>query len=416
MTHSLGSLFQQTHSLEWLIYSNDPFTWKPLSVDPFSGMIEWPIIQMTHSPFTQMTYSIEWPIHLEAPFSRPIQLNDQMTHSFEWPIHLNNPFTQMTHLLEWPICLKASFSIPIHLNDPFTWITHLLEWPIHLEGPFSRPIQLNDPLTHSVEWPIHLNDQFAWMTHSLEGPFQQNHLVEWSNDPFAWMTHLLGIPFQQTHSLEWPIYSNDPFAWITHLLGSPFQQTHSVEWLGDPFSWMTHSQMTHSPFTWMTHLFEWPIRVQRWNVCLPLLSNNTIWSYEASGVIIYTGIFWKFYISIKKSGQVYKWSSMTLLVRKYIIDTTLYDTFEYTLLNVVQFIFYRINYINTSTELNYNVLRGKLNEGLVTWGSGRLTYIHQNVTPKHRLNKPTNVCQVIPKVDLVSISYQHSNCDCIFHM
>ena len=125
--------------------------------------------------------------------------------------------------------------------------------------PFSRPIQLNNWLTHSVEWAIHSNDPFV-------------------NDPLTWMTH----------SLEWPIYLNDPFAWMTHSLGSPFQQTHSVEWLSDPFSWMTHSlkwpiqlndpftwkSLSADPFTWMTHSLEWSIHMQRWNVCLPLLSKQ----------------------------------------------------------------------------------------------------------------------------------------------
>ena len=129
----------------------------------------------------------------------------------------------MTHLLE----------LPIHSNDPFSSMTYPLERTIHLKASFSRPIHLNDPftqMTHSLEWSIHSNDLFV-------------------NDPFVWMTH----------SLKWPIHLNDPFTWMTHL-----QMTHSLKWpicLNDPFTWMTHS-------------LEWPIHMQTWNVCLPLLSKQ----------------------------------------------------------------------------------------------------------------------------------------------
>ena len=36
--------------------------------------------------------------------------------------------------------------------------------------------------------------------------------------------------------------------------------------LNNPFTWMTHLRMTHS--------LKWPICMQRWNVCLPLLSKQ----------------------------------------------------------------------------------------------------------------------------------------------
>ena len=174
----------------------------------------------------------------------------------------------------------------IHLKafsaDPFTWMTHLLKWPIHLKGLFSRPIQLNDQMTHSVEWPICLNDPFTWK------PFQQTHSLEWpiySNDPFTWKP-LSAEPF--SWMIEWPIQLNDPFTQMTH---SPFTwMTNSLEWpihSNGLFNWMTHS--LKSPFQ-QTHSLKWPIRVQWWNVSLPVLSNNTIWSYEASDVI---NLFWK---------------------------------------------------------------------------------------------------------------------------
>ena len=64
-----------SHPLKCPIHSNDPFTWKPLSSRPIQS----------NDSFSWLTHLLEWPMHLEAPFSRPIQLNDQMTHPVEWP-------------------------------------------------------------------------------------------------------------------------------------------------------------------------------------------------------------------------------------------------------------------------------------------------------------------------------------------
>ena len=222
---------QMPHSFECSIPLNDPFTWKPLSADPFK----------------QMTHSFDWPIHLNDPFTwKPFQ----QTCSVEW---FNDPSSWMTHSLKWPICLNDSFTWKPLSTDQFTWITNLLECPIH-------------------KWPICLNDQFTWRAHSLESLFQQNHSLEW---PFTQMTYSTFT--QMIYLLEWPIHSHDLFNWMTHSLESPFQQAHSLEWpihLNDPFTWMTHS-------------IEWPICVQRWNVCPPLLSKQyylKLWSFRCYNI------------------------------------------------------------------------------------------------------------------------------------
>ena len=100
------------HSLP--IHSNAPFIWMPHSLgSPFHQI-------QSNDSFSWLTHALKWPIHLEAPFSRPIQLND-------W----------MTHLLEWPICLEATFSRPIHSKDSFAWMTHSLKRLICLNDPFT---------------------------------------------------------------------------------------------------------------------------------------------------------------------------------------------------------------------------------------------------------------------------------------
>ena len=116
--------------------------------------------------------------------------------------------------------------------------THSLQWPICLNDPFTWKPLSADPFSWMIEWPIQLNDPM----HS-DDPFPIH-----SNDPFAWMTH----------SLKWPIQFNDPF---------------------------TLKPLSADPFTWMMHSLEWPICVQRWNVCLPLLSKQYYLNYKASDVI-----------------------------------------------------------------------------------------------------------------------------------